>query len=255
MFVMPGRNELTEASSLRSRLKLLKAKGLAPLLISSFVTLLVTFGSLTQINSFIAPNHQPFVGAPPKTDKLLEETMILLLTQQQELDTAKELLVKAKAKAAAAEEDDRNKTVAENKKENSGSVAMVVAAESEISSLLYEIQFNVAMAREKNDLLLTMNDRIKTLGSREFSIIPAAYAENAINGDRISNGEEALKANLRGFVYVGMVIALLVLLIMCTGAIFFTSSEKVFSFSVDTIKTLVGFFIGVLSSLFGLPSA
>ncbi|QND56599.1 hypothetical protein [Mesorhizobium huakuii] len=63
------------------------------------------------------------------------------------------------------------------------------------------------------------------------------------------------QSNLRSIAYAGMIVVLAVVMVICLIAVFLTKDEKRFSFAVDTIKTLMGFFIGVISTLFGLPAS
>jgi hypothetical protein len=56
------------------------------------------------------------------------------------------------------------------------------------------------------------------------------------------------------YIFLRIFAVLLVTFLSAVVAIFTTNNQQVFSFALDTVKTLLGFFIGAATAFLGLPS-
>ncbi|RWE78793.1 hypothetical protein [Mesorhizobium sp.] len=221
--------ELSQASSIQARLRLLRARGLSSLVFTSIIVfVLAIFAMITYA-----------IEQKNRAETLTREAVFIS-------ETSHSLTYQAKSIGQIIDE---MKTI-----RDSSHAIEDKAVALKIQNSTDKVIDTLGVMTRENIRLLNVLGKGYPVESRalDYSFITTAQAEDRNAGDEEAN-EKILKASIRGYVYIGMVVSLLILLLMCTAAVFFTKNEKVFSFAVDTIKTLVGFFIGVLSSLFGLP--
>jgi cytochrome c biogenesis protein CcdA len=86
----------------------------------------------------------------------------------------------------------------------------------------------------------------------QFTFLAKANAENAQHGVqyRIVTHEEArLYIMISVFIVLGITFAGAIL------AVFITTNREILKWAIDTIKTLMGFFIGVATAFVGIPVA
>lgn len=86
---------------------------------------------------------------------------------------------------------------------------------------------------------------------RWFSMIdpiPRAYAQ----GRLVDSKDVDFKENVRLMVVIGIFSTLAVFFFVCLGALLFSTNTAVITFAADSVKSLLGFFIGVGMSFMGV---
>jgi hypothetical protein len=77
-----------------------------------------------------------------------------------------------------------------------------------------------------------------------------------INPIGIANAQikvgEYSENEIRGIVIISIFSCMGIFFFLSTGALLFSTNAKVVAFSMDSVKTLLGFFIGVAMSFMGL---
>jgi hypothetical protein len=90
-----------------------------------------------------------------------------------------------------------------------------------------------------------------------FSIIPSAVAQQPVGSPTVAAGNERQKFtqdDARLYVMLSVFVILGITFIVSVVAIFRTTNSDVLKFAFDTVKTLMGFFIGVATAFLGLPT-
>lgn len=234
----PDKKELQEANTFWSRISLINSRGLTAIIIFA-VTI-----SVSSTLFAITATYNERISELKKSDALRNVIEMLVTSGDSSLQEAI-MSYNTIRDAAKRLSDSKEKDV-------------ILEASDRAQSSLSTLDANIRRMRGYVGEM-----RSTKIGASSFSfdlsIIGKALAQSSSDElkrqlDDAKVSEEIMKAKVRFWAYIGILLSLLIVLIGSIVALFVTTDDKRFAAALDVMKLLIGFFIGVMSSFFGLPA-
>lgn len=121
----------------------------------------------------------------------------------------------------------------------------------DISNKMYDV---FVAARFRYVPKSSLDEHVRVGFKFNFNIIPFALADTLQPGVTAPYVPHFSQDDAKLFVFVAIFVVLLATFVLSIIAVFTTKNATVLSFSLDTVKTLLGFFIGAATAFLGLPA-
>lgn len=122
--------------------------------------------------------------------------------------------------------------------------------------LLQELDRFAAQSRETNDLLMSVYRRSAQTTTIPINLVSAALAQSE-TGSSLADESEAIRSNSieywRPYVMLAVLVCVTMFFFICLGMFVFSKDEFKLKFADSMIRTVVGFYIGIVTGLLGLP--